>query len=228
MKAGEEMYKLFIFDLDGTLVNSLEMIGNTFNSVLIQYGLSPVELEKYKYFVGDGPEVLARRVLRHLMEKGEIKAGEEEYIFQGIYPDYLERYNGLEDDLTHPYEGVEEVLSTLKEKDIKIAICTNKMKIAAEKLVHSIFKTPFDAISAFGEDIPRKPNPDMIEKILKDLKIEKEETLYFGDTNTDMETAMNAKVDAIGVSWGFRSREELEKYQPKGIIDNPIEILNYL
>ena len=95
------MYKLFIFDLDGTLVNSLEIIGNTFNAVLVQYGLPSISLDKFNYFVGDGPVVLTRRAIAYLKERGRIQEGEEEYIYQGLYHDYVESYDMIKDDIAH-------------------------------------------------------------------------------------------------------------------------------
>lgn len=222
------MYKLFVFDLDGTLVDSLGIITRTFNSVLRRYGLPNIQKEKYNYFAGDGPAVLARRAIEYLKSEGRIQPGEEEFVFQGVYPDYLETYDQLKDDLTRPYRGMEEVLEKLKENNRKIAICTNKRKAAAENLVQDIFSQEFDYISALEEGISRKPDPDMLNIVIEKLGVSKDEVLYFGDTNTDMKTGINAGVDTVAVAWGFREREELEAFHPLGIIDHPKEILKYL
>ena len=220
--------KLFIFDLDGTLVNSLEIIGNTFNAVLVQYGLPSISLDKFNYFVGDGPVVLTRRAIAYLKERGRIQEGEEEYIYQGLYHDYVESYDMIKDDITAAYEGIDVVLSELHKKGRMIAICTNKRRKAAEKLVADIFNIKFDYISALEDGIRRKPEPDMVVRILKALDISQEEALYFGDTNTDMLTGQNAEVDTVGVTWGFRERDELEDLKPMAVIDRPEEILKFL
>lgn len=222
------MYKLFVFDLDGTLVDSLGIIARTFNSVLRQYGLPSIQKEKFNYFAGDGPAVLVRRAIEYLKSEGRVQPGEEEFIFQGVYPDYLETYDQLKDDLTRPYLGIEKVLDRLKEENRMIAICTNKRKIAAANLVQSIFSVEFDYISALDDGIFRKPDPDMLNIVIEKLGVSKSEVLYFGDTNTDMKTGKNAAVDTVGVTWGFREREELEAFQPQAIIDHPKEILNFL
>lgn len=222
------MYKLFVFDLDGTLVDSLGIIARTFNSVLRRYGLPSIQKEKFNYFAGDGPAVLVRRAIEYLKSEGRVQPGEEEFIFQGVYPDYLETYDQLKDDLTRPYLGIEKVLDRLKEENRMIAICTNKRKIAAANLVQSIFSVEFDYISALDDGIFRKPDPDMLNIVIEKLGVSKSEVLYFGDTNTDMKTGKNAAVDTVGVTWGFREREELEAFQPQAIIDHPKEILNFL
>lgn len=222
------MYKLFVFDLDGTLVDSLGIIARTFNSVLRRYGLPSIQKEKFNYFAGDGPAVLVRRAIEYLKSEGRVQPGEEEFIFQGVYPDYLETYDQLKDDLTRPYLGIEKVLDRLKEENRMIAICTNKRKIAAANLVQSIFSVEFDYISALDDGISRKPEPDMLNIVIEKLGVSKSEVLYFGDTNTDMKTGKNAAVDTVGVTWGFREREELEAFQPQAIIDHPKEILNFL
>lgn len=222
------MYKLFVFDLDGTLVDSLGIIARTFNSVLRRYGLPSIQKEKFNYFAGDGPAVLVRRAIEYLKSEGRVQPGEEEFIFQGVYPDYLETYDQLKDDLTKPYAGIEKVLCKLKEENRMIAICTNKRKMAAENLVESVFSAEFDYISALEDGISRKPEPDMLNVVMEKLGVSKEEVLYFGDTNTDMKTGKNAAVDTVGVTWGFREREELEAFQPQAIIDHPKEILNFL
>lgn len=222
------MYKLFVFDLDGTLVDSLGIIARTFNSVLRRYGLPSIQKEKFNYFAGDGPAVLVRRAIEYLKSEGRVQPGEEEFIFQGVYPDYLETYDQLKDDLTRPYLGIEKVLDRLKEENRMIAICTNKRKIAAANLVQSIFSVEFDYISALDDGIFRKPDPDMLNIVIEKLGVSKSEVLYFGDTNTDMKTGKNAAVDTVGVTWGFREREELEAFDPYAIIDHPKEILNFL
>ena len=222
------MYKLFVFDLDGTLVDSLGIIARTFNSVLRRYGLPSIQKEKFNYFAGDGPAVLVRRAIEYLKSEGRVQPGEEEFIFQGVYPDYLETYDQLKDDLTRPYLGIEKVLDRLKEENRMIAICTNKRKIAAANLVQSIFSVEFDYISALDDGIFRKPDPDMLNIVMEKLGVLKSEVLYFGDTNTDMKTGKNAAVDTVGVTWGFRGREELEAFDPYAIIEHPKEILSFL
>lgn len=216
------MYKCCIFDLDGTLVNSIYAIQKAVNDTLARCSLGPISEEDTKIYVGDGYRPLIERALKACGDK-ELKH----------YEDSLNVYNEVFRECcmyrVEAYEGIRELLAFLKEHGIRIAVLSNKPHARTLDNVNGVFGTGlFDAV--YGEREPegirKKPAPDGVWDILKEFKAEKEECLYFGDTNTDMETGRNAGVDTVGVTWGFRSREELKAYNPKLIADHPSEIIS--
>lgn len=216
------MYKCCIFDLDGTLVNSIYAIQKAVNDTLARCSLGPISEEDTKIYVGDGYRPLIERALKACGDK-ELKH----------YEDSLNVYNEVFRECcmyrVEAYEGIRELLAFLKEHGIRIAVLSNKPHARTLDNVNGVFGPGlFDAV--YGEREPegirKKPAPDGVWDILKEFKAEKEECLYFGDTNTDMETGRNAGVDTVGVTWGFRSREELKAYNPKLIADHPSEIIS--
>ena len=222
------MYKAFIFDLDGTLVDTINYIAVNFNKVLEMEGFPPNPSDLYNTLVGDGTRILAERAIDLLIKKGEVNPSQREEVIEKVHDNYLYRYRTVVDDISKPYEGIVEVLETLRNKGIKIAICTNKPVTPTEIVLKEAFDFTFDAVSAVEEGGPRKPDPKMVEAILKDLNIRKEEALYLGDTSTDMITGKNAGLDTVGVTWGFRDRAELESYKPLKVIDKPYEMLEFI
>lgn len=218
------MYRCCIFDLDGTLVNSIYAIQKSVNETLKAYGLGPVSVEDTKRYVGDG--------YKKLMERSLAACGDKELLY---YEDSLSRYQQIFKECclyrVEAYEGIKELLSYLKEQGIRAAVLSNKPHERTVDNVDFVFeKGTFDLVwgerEAFG--IKRKPSPDGVLAILKEFSLTPEECLYFGDTNTDMETGKNAGVDTVGVTWGFRSRGELEAYSPRLIVDSPSQIMDFL
>ncbi|MDO5018570.1 MAG: HAD family hydrolase [Lagierella massiliensis] len=224
------MYKAYIFDLDGTLIDSLETIGNLFNKHLKIMGYEPCDMNLYNSFVGDGAKVLAQRAFSHINIRDGLNLTKEELdekVYE-ILPNYLYEYNNRDDDFTKPYEGVVEALNELKRQGKILAVCTNKPIKAAEKLLDNIFgKNFFDFVQGDREGIRLKPHTDMVDEFKKVSKIKDENIIYFGDTSTDMITAVNSNVYPVGVTWGFRTEEELLKYGAKSIISKTEEILNF-
>lgn len=216
------MYQCCIFDLDGTLVNSINALTYTTNLTLQTYGLKPIEEAQVKKFVGDGYRKLIERALLHC---GDLHL---EYYENALvtYMDFFERYCMYR---VEPYEGIRELLEFLKKKQIKIAVLSNKPHARTLDNVEGIFGCQyFDIISGEKEQIPRKPDPAGALLTAKELGLKPEDCLYFGDTNTDMETGKAARMDTVGVTWGFREREELEAYRPKYLVDHPKEVIELL
>lgn len=212
------MIKGCIFDLDGTLTRTQESIARPVNMTLEHFGLPAQPVEAYNYFAGDGISNALRRALA--------AAGDPEgkYYEEGIG---LTRKWMNEDPLYHvePYPHIVETLHWLKDRNIRIAVLSNKIHESAIKVVETIFgKGMFDWIQGQSDRIPIKPDPTGVFEILRKFDLQKEECLYFGDTNTDMLTGKNAGLYTVGVTWGFRPREELEQYHADRIIDSADDI----
>ena len=216
------MYKCCIFDLDGTLVNSIKALTYTVNLTLHKYGLAPITETYCRLFVGDGYKKLIERALIH--------CGDEKLInYQDAIITYSQYFKLHCLHEVTAYDGITEMLDYLKINNIKIAVLTNKPHQRALDNIYKIFgKTYFDFIQGEIPNIKIKPDPEGALIITKALNVEPKDCLYIGDTSTDMKTGLNANMDTIGVTWGFRDRLELEAYNPKFIIDNPKQIIDII
>jgi phosphoglycolate phosphatase len=196
------MYKLVIFDLDGTLVNSLEDLGNACNSALEKFGYPVHPMESFRYFVGDGVPMLIRRALPE-SERTEENIQRVKEVFDGIYG---KNYSVC----TRPYEGIVELLQKLKEAGILIAVASNKPDNFTQTIVSAMFGDTFSYVSGKKDGFEKKPNPQIALHIMEKLGVSPKETLFAGDSSVDMQTALNAGCDSIGCVWGFRTLKELE------------------
>ena len=213
-------YRGVIFDLDGTLLDTIDDIADSMNDVLKQYCHPIFTSEEYKLKIGGGFKNLAL----NSFPKGTLEKiiNESIELFANMYD---KRYMNK----SKPYEGIDELLDILVDKDIKLGVNSNKRNDYTNNLVNNFFqKIPFVAVYGECKDIPTKPDPTLVLKITKAMDLKPEEILYVGDTNTDMMTAGNAGVDSVGVLWGFRSYEELNKYGAKYIISKPEELLDII
>lgn len=213
------MTKLCIFDLDGTLLNTLEDLADAANHVLAKHHYPTHPVDAYRYFVGNGMPTLIQRILP--------EEHRDEDTFNTCLHEFLEYYTIHMHDKTTVYDGLTEVLETLQRQHIKLAVATNKVHSALAPLMANFFPTVQWA-ALFGQraGVPVKPDPQVVYDILKATGCTKEETLYFGDTAVDMDTAHSAGLKAVGVLWGYRQRTELEEAKAEIIIENPQEILN--
>jgi len=215
------MYKACIFDLDGTLADTLESIAHCSNEALERVGLPPQEVNSYKQYAGDGYLVLLRRCLE--------AAGDEDL---SKFEDMKAAYNEIfaKDCMYHvaPFEGMEDLMKNLKENGIKTAVLSNKPDKATKEVVGNIFKEgSFDYVQGLHEKIKRKPDPNGALKIAKAFGLEPKECVYVGDTDTDMKTGNSAGMFTIGVTWGFRSEEELKAYNAHAIVKEASEIFHF-
>jgi phosphoglycolate phosphatase len=209
--------KLIIFDLDGTLLNTLYDLAHAVNYAFYELGFPIHDIEKYKSFVGNGILKLFERAL----PENERNEKNINLIRQRFIP-YYEQHNS---DFTEPYEGIPELLTGLQAKGLKIAVASNKYHKATEELIGKFFpEINFVAIFGQREGVPVKPNPTIVFDILQKARIPAKETLYVGDSGIDMQTALNAGIIPVGVSWGFRSHDELLKHGAKYILDSPSEL----
>ena len=215
-------YKLCIFDLDGTTADSIGAIAHTANQCLELYGLKANPVEDYKMFAGEGQYELIKRALKAAGDK-ELK------LYEQVMPKYIELFKTGCIYNVKSYQGVIEMLKEMKQKDIKIAILSNKQNDNTVKVVEKIFgKGFFDVILGQKDTHNRKPSPEGAFILMKEFKVKSEKCLYVGDTATDIETGINAGMDTVGVTWGFRTKEELVFAKAKYIVDEPKEILKLL
>lgn len=208
------MIKCAIFDLDGTLVNTIDDLGYATDYVLRQYGREPNwSAEDYRQFVGNGAKKLISRAFENTLSDKEL---DEAY---GLF---TSKYNEILLDHAFIYDGVKEQLDIIKAKGVKLAVVTNKPHECAVKMVEALFgKEYFELITGAKEDAAKKPDPTSTLNTLKALGCTANEAIYFGDSDVDVKTAKNAHIEAIACSWGFRSFESLLAQSPSAIIDDP-------
>lgn len=213
------MKKAVIFDLDGTLADSLESMQYCSNYAIGTCGFPEIPLEKFKIFVGDGAETLIRRCLAY---SGDV---EGEY-FEKAFLQYQMFFKEHCMYRVKPYDGICSMLEELKKNGIKIAVFSNKPHERTVDVVESLFgKGYFDEILGQSNKRPKKPHPDGVFYLAEKMQVSMEDVVYVGDTNTDMMTGKSANAWTVGVLWGFRDREELEKFRADVIIDKPSDIL---
>ena len=209
--------QLVIFDLDGTLLDTVADLANATNQALEQCGYPTHTTDAYYKFVGNGINKLFARAL-----PAEASTEENVLRIRSLFVPYYDEHNA---DCSRPYPGTTELLETLQAEGLLLAVASNKYQEATLKLVHHFFPTiRFAAIYGQREEVPIKPAPDIVYDILRDTDIAKEATLYVGDSGVDMQTAMNAGVESVGVTWGFRSEEELRENKAAHIVHAAEEI----
>ena len=215
------MKKLVIFDLDGTLLDTIADLAESTNHALKQLGYPTHDVETIRTFVGNGINKLLERALpAHEQTEENVR------LMRSHFVPYYDVHNA---DLSSAYPGIVHLLEDLQEKGIMIAVASNKYQEATVKLVKHYFPTiNFIEILGQREGINVKPDPSIVFDILQKANVNKEEVLYVGDSGVDMQTAINAGVDAVGVTWGFRPRTELEGFQPMGLIDKAEELLGFI
>lgn len=208
--------KCVIFDLDGTLLYTLEDLKNSVNFALNKSGFKERSLDEVRQFVGNGIENLMRKSVPDNITEEEFKACFEN--FKGHYRIHSE-------DNTKEYNGITELLKTLKCKGFLLAVVSNKADFAVNTLCKKYFPDLLDCAFGEREGIKRKPCPDSVNEVVKILEVKKENCYYVGDSEVDVKTAHNAEIKCIACTWGFRSKNVLENENPEYIIDSPKEIL---
>ena len=215
------MIKACIFDMDGTVVNSLGSIAYFANSALNDAGLPSIDVEEYKYLVGNGARTLIERALKRVEA--------DEKLFSKVFSQYCTTYENNFLYLTEPYDGVISMLKALKDKGIVNTILSNKPHSTAIKVSDALFgDNLIDKCYGAREGIALKPDPAGVFEIVKELGLSKEECIYIGDTSTDMKTGKSAGLYTVGVLWGFRKRDELEDNGADAIISHPSELLHII
>lgn len=214
------MKKLVIFDLDGTLLNTIADLAQSTNHALKTLGYPTHEESAYNFMVGNGINKLFERALPE-GEKGEANV-------LRVRQEFIPYYNRHNADKSRPYPGIPELLEQLQAQGIQLAVASNKYQAATEKLVAHYFPAiRFTAVLGQREGVNVKPDPTIVHDILEKAQVAREEVLYVGDSGVDMQTAFNAGVTACGVTWGFRPRAELEAFHPAHIADSTSEVAGY-
>lgn len=215
------MKKLVIFDLDGTLLNTIADLAAATNQALQHLGFPTHKEDEYRFFVGNGISKLFERAL----PEGE-RTKENILRIRSLFVPYYDAHNA---DLSRPYPGISKLLNALQNSNIQIAVASNKYQSATRKLVADYFpEINFVEVLGQREGIAPKPDPSIVYDIIAKAGTMPEEVLYVGDSNVDMQTAHNAGVTAVGVAWGFRPVAELEANHPDHIIEEAEELLKFI
>lgn len=213
------MKKLAIFDLDGTLLNTIADLGAACNYALGKMGFATHPISAYNYFVGNG--------VRRLIERAQIDADEATVDQLLVY--FKEYYNEHDCDATHPYPGIPELLSELTSEGVALAVASNKYQQATTAIIRHFFPdVPFAAVLGQGDDRPVKPDPSVVFAILNIHPTPKAEVVMIGDSAVDIETARRACVDSVGVTWGFRPVSELRNACADRLVSTPAQILELI
>ena len=211
--------KACIFDLDGTLTNTLESMTYSVNLTLEEMGLSKITKDQCRLFVGNGARVLMEKSLKAAGDTDASRIEEGMEIYGRIFDQNCTYH-------VTPYEGIPEMLKALKDKGIQLAVLSNKPDRQTVKVVKAIFgEELFDYAQGQKEGIRRKPEPDGVWYLMEQMHVSKEECLYIGDSEVDAATGRNAGLKTIGVLWGFRDRKTLETAGADDLIDRPDELL---
>ncbi|MBR2459350.1 MAG: HAD family hydrolase [Bacteroidaceae bacterium] len=213
--------RLVIFDLDGTLLNTIADLAVATNEALKAMGYPTHSEEVIQTFVGNGVSKLLERSMP------EDKRTEENIsLVRRHFMAYYDQHNA---DLSTPYPGIADMLSRIQEAGVMLAVASNKYQSATEKLIAHYFPhINFVCVLGQRQGIPVKPSPDIVHEIMEKANVGKSDTLYVGDSGVDMQTAINAGIDSVAVSWGFRPRAELEAFRTLAIIDKAEDLKNWI
>lgn len=212
-------YKLLIFDMDGTILDTLQDLYNCLNFALSRNGYPERTFSEVRRFVGNGLEKLTERGLPEGTPEGRKKA---------VLADLKDYYREHCTDETRPYDGILELLKTVKERGYKTAVVSNKADFAVQDLVRQYFPGMFDMALGEREGQRKKPEPDMVYHVLAGLGVSREDAVYIGDSEVDIATARNAGLESIIVEWGFREREFLKGMGAECIVQKPFDILELI
>ena len=212
------MIKLCIFDLDGTVLDTVKSIAYYANNALIKNGIEPIPVEEYKYLAGNGISRLIHNMLGY-------RGCDSEEVYQRVYRDYDTAYNGDVTYKTEIFEGLKQTLDAIKAMGVRFAIVSNKPDFATRKAIDKFLPDSFHIVRGGIDGVPLKPSPDALDYIMGELSVTKDQTLDVGDSEVDVMTAMNAGISkAVFVTYGFRSRDQLLEAGAKCVVDNPNKI----
>ena len=213
------MYKHVIFDLDGTLLNTIDDLADTGNHVCSLHGWPTHTVDEFKLMVGNG--------IPKLVERFAPQGTDKETLDQA-YGEFMDWYGVHKEDKTAPYAGMPEVAKALREAGVSIAVLSNKADVMAGPVVEHYYPGIFPVVQGALPGLPTKPDPTLLHKLMDRLGATREDTLFVGDSNVDIRTAKNGGLTGCGVLWGFRSREELEAAGADVIVSTPQELLDLI
>ena len=215
-------YKLLAIDLDGTLLDTLEDLADSGNSVLLAHGFEPHEAEAYRIFVGDGMKKLVERIF----PPGAVADAD---ILAKRLQEYKAAYQDRWHNKTRVYDGIPEMLDKLSERGVKTAVLSNKAQAFCVQCVDEYFGAhSWDVVLGQREGVAQKPDAAGANDVLAEMGISAGEAIFVGDSSVDMQTAVNAGIKAVGVSWGFRDREELVANGASVVIETPMDLVGLL
>ena len=212
-------YRLAIFDLDGTVLDTLQDLANAVNRALEMHGYPQHSIEDVRVFVGNGVAKLIRRA---------VPAGTSEAECEAVLADFKTSYRAHINDCTKPYAGIPEMLRALKDAGMKVGINSNKFDAALQSLCRIHFEGLYDYAVGESDITPKKPDPTAARRIMEAMQVSPEETIYIGDSNVDMQTGHNAGTATAWVSWGFRKRSEMTDCEVPVSFDSPEALRDYL
>lgn len=216
------MIKAVLFDLDGTLINTLDDIADSVNFILCKYGHPIHKNEEYKYFAGCGNEIMIKRALPEKYRQ------DREYVLK-IRDEFFERYGEHCTDKSYVYEGIYELINSLKKMDIMVAVVTNKSQKMTDITLPKYFKTgTFSAVIGQRDGVPTKPEPHMPFLAMTEMEVNPDECIFVGDSYNDIEAGLNSGNTPVGVLWGFRDKKELSDAGARYIVENPMEIVKII
>ena len=207
-------YKLAIFDLDGTILYTIAQLANSLNEARVRSGLEPQDMDNIMAHVGRG----VRNLVTWSLGTGEGP------LFETVMDNYRSYYNEYCADNTYIYDGLLEVITKLHDEGIKLAVVTNKSDAPAKKLCEHFYPGLFSEVRGHRDGVPHKPDPALVDKVLKGLNIKPEDSVYIGDSDVDVKTAKNSGMDHICVTWGYRTREFLIENGAEVLVDTAEEL----
>lgn len=213
------MYKHVIFDLDGTLLNTIDDLADTGNHVCTLHGWPTHKVAEFKLMVGNGIPKLVERFAPQ---------GTSQEVLDQAFQEFMDWYGVHKEDKTAPYAGMPEVTKALREAGVSIAVLSNKADVMAGPVVEHYYPGIFPVVQGALPGLPTKPDPTLLHKLMDRLGATQEDTLFVGDSNVDIRTAKNGGLTGCGVLWGFRSREELEAAGADVIVSTPQELLDLI
>lgn len=213
------MYKHVIFDLDGTLLNTIDDLADTGNHVCELHGWPTHTVAEFKLMVGNGIPKLVERFAPQ---------GTSQEVLDQAFQEFMDWYGVHKEDKTAPYAGMPEVTKALREAGVSIAVLSNKADVMAGPVVEHYYQGIFPVVQGALPGLPTKPDPTLLHKLMDRLGATQEDTLFVGDSNVDIRTAKNGGLTGCGVLWGFRSREELEAAGADVIVSTPQELLDLI
>lgn len=213
------MYKHVIFDLDGTLLNTIDDLADTGNHVCTLHGWPTHTVDAFKLMVGNGIPKLVERFAPQ---------GTSQEVLDQAFQEFMDWYGVHKEDKTAPYAGMPEVTKALREAGVSIAVLSNKADVMAGPVVEHYYPGIFPVVQGALPGLPTKPDPTLLHKLMDRLGATQEDTLFVGDSNVDIRTAKNGGLTGCGVLWGFRSQEELEAAGADVIVSTPQELLDLI
>ena len=213
-----QKFKTFIFDLDGTLLNTLNDLAASTNHALLTNGMAERSIDEVRQFVGNGVRLLIERA---------VEPGTDKATIDRVFADFKTHYMHHSLDTTRPYDGIMDMLHELRHRGIRIAVVSNKLYAATRELCHHFFADTVEVAIGEKEGIRRKPSPDTVIEAMLELGVDKTDAVYVGDSDVDIATAKNCGIPCISVLWGFRDKDFLIEHGAQTFVSHPSELLDF-